>query len=273
MNRKCISCGKRFKLLGENEGIKILQCKACGLGATEQRGKQRQYAAYHRDQVYIKEKEQFRNIFEKRVKIISEFKKTGKVLEIGSSTGIFLSLLKQQDWEVQGIEPSKPAASAAQKRKIPTIVATFENADISHNSFDLIIFNHVLEHMENPLEVLQKANAVLKKDGLIFIDAPNFASLTARIWGAHWAYILPKEHRWHFTPQALSLLLEKVGFKMLYCETHSGVWNYGNPAKEIWQSLIKLRKRFFTNIVTFLPSFIVTKMGMGSGVTVIAQKV
>lgn len=273
MNRKCISCGRRFKLLGENDGIKILQCKACGLGATEQRGKQRQYAAYHRDQVYIKEKEQFRNIFEKRVKIISKFKNTGKALEVGSSTGIFLSLLKQQGWEVQGIEPSKPAASAAQKRKIPTIVATFENADILQNSFDLIIFNHVLEHMANPREVLQKANAILKKDGLIFIDAPNFGGLSARILGSSWQYILPKEHRWHFTPQALSLLLEKAGFKMLYCETHSGVWSYGNPAKELWQSLVKLRKRFFTNIITFFPSFIVTKMEMGSGVIIIAQKV
>ncbi len=273
MNSKCISCGKKLRYFGRSERWNILQCKTCGLGVTQGNGEFTQYTTYHRDPVYASEQEQFRNIFEKRVAILTKFKRISRALEVGSSVGTFLSLLQTRGWEVRGVEPSKAAAQAAQKGGIPTTIDTFEETNLPEATFDVVIFNHVLEHMSDPFTVLRKAHKVLRKEGLVFIDAPNFGGLSARILGSRWQYILPREHRWHFTPQALSLLLGKAGFKVLYWETHSGIWNYGNPAKEIWQSLIKRRKRFFMNIITLLPSFIATKMGMGSGVTVIAQKV
>lgn len=270
--KKCSACDKELRFLGRNSGFDIFRCASCGLGVTVGIFPKAQYSAYHRDPVYIKEEEQFRNIFKKRAGIISKFKKSEKALEVGSSAGVFLSLLKERGWEVEGIEPSVTAADVAQKKGIPTLNTTFEKAELKDETFDSVIFNHVLEHMEDPIGILKEVNRVLKKDGIVLIDAPNFASLSARVSGASWRYILPKEHRWHFTPTALSLLLEKAGFRVIYWETHSGIWDYGNPLKEIWQALIGRKKRFFTDVLTATPALIITTLRLGTGLTILAKK-
>lgn len=269
--KKCLACNKNLGFLGKNKGFDIFRCSSCGLGATVGVFPKAQYFAYHRDSVYIKEEEQFKNIFKKRVSIILRFIKTGKALEVGSSTGVFLSLLKEKGWEVQGLEPSL-AAGVAEKNGISTLNTTFEKAELKGGTFDLVIFNHVLEHMENPVDILKKANQVLKKDGAILIDVPSFASLSARISGAGWRYILPKEHRWHFTPKSLTALLGKSGFRIIHWETHSGIWGYGNPLKEIWQALTGKKKRFFTDIFTAIPALVVSRLGLGTGLIVLAKK-
>lgn len=269
--KTCVACNAKLKYLGESSGAAIYQCSVCGLGVTGN-GHAEDYVAYHRDPVYIKETAQFSNIFSKRVNIISRFKRSGKALEVGSSAGIFLSLLKSRGWEVQGVEPSKPAAKVALKRSIPTIVNTFEEANLKEK-FDIVIFNHVLEHMNDPVKVLEKAGQVLRKGGLVFIDVPNFASLAARLKGVGWRYILPREHRWHFTPTSLFVLLEKAGFTPVYWEAHSGVWGYDRPLEELWQSLLGGKKRFFQNTITAIPTFMLTKLKAGTGLTVVAQKI
>lgn len=270
---KCLACNKNLKFLGKSDSFDIFRCSSCGLGVTVGVSPRAQYSAYHRDEVYIKEEKQFKNIFEKRVGIILKFKKTGKALEVGSSTGVFLSLLKERGWEVLGIEPSVDAVDTAQRKGIPTLNTTFEKSELKSDTFDLVIFNHVLEHMNDPIGILKKTNGVLKKDGIVLVDVPNFASLSAKISGSRWRYILPKEHRWHFTPKSLSLFLKKAGFKVIYWETHSGIWDYGNPLLEIWQALTGKKKRFFKDILTAIPAFIMTQLGLGTGLTIVARKV
>ncbi len=269
----CIACESRLKPRGRVGNLLILQCPKCGLGVTSGSQTHGQYSAYHRDEVYIAAKEQFQNIFERRVKILQKFKDSGSVLEVGSSTGLLLSLLKRNGWRVQGIEPSKTAIQAALLRGVPTLNTTFEEAKIEPQSFDAVIFNHVFEHIPDPLGTLQKARRILKKVGLILIDVPNFGSLSAKVYGVNWGYTAPKEHLWHFTKDSLFLLLKKEDFTPIYWEARSGVWDYGNPIAEIWQSLSSKKKRFFKDILTLIPTFIITKLKMGTSLTVVAQKI
>ena len=270
--QKCIACSGKLNLLGSTQDKQIFVCPKCGLGTTVGIFKKEQYHDYHRDKTYIRAADQFKNIFQKRLDIISKIGGKGKVLEVGSSTGLFLSLLKDNGWEVLGIEPSVTSSAIARKQDLPVLNTTFELANLKANSFDVIIFNHVLEHMVNPTQTIKKARKLLKKDGIIFIDVPNFASLAARIQKAGWKYLLPKEHRWHFTPTSLFLLLEKSGFAPVYWEAHSGIWGYGSPYLELWQSFKGLKKRFIWNVVSALPSWFLTKLKAGTGLTVVAQK-
>lgn len=272
MQTSCIACGHRLNLLGTTDGVMIFHCSNCGLGATRPRGVKIRYTKYHRDALYKASMEQFSNIFQKRIDIISKFKDSGKVLEVGSSTGLLLSLLKVQGWTVLGIEPSKDAAAFAKKMGIETVTKTFEQVEFKKESFDLVVFNHTLEHIHDPLFVLAKARRILKVDGLIFIDVPNFGSLTAKLMGLRWPYILPNEHYWHFTKDSLFRILNKSGFQPIYWEAHSGIWGYGDPVKEIWQSFTERKKRFFLNVITAIPSFLLTQLKLGTGLTVVARK-
>ncbi|MBI2268249.1 MAG: class I SAM-dependent methyltransferase [Candidatus Blackburnbacteria bacterium] len=272
LSKNCLICGNGLNLLGENGGFKIYKCSSCGLGVTEG-SMEGDYDQYHRDFVYVKENVQFKNVFARRARLVSKFQKTGRVLEVGSSTGVLLSVLKDKGWEVLGIEPSLEAQQIAVEQGIPTLKTTFERAKLASNRFDVIIFNHVLEHLADPLDVITKANRVLKKDGILFIDVPNFGGLSAFLWGARWLYVLPNEHRWHFTYKALETLLGRTDFKIVHWEATSGVWDYADLWGEIWDSFVHLKKRFFTNVLTLIPTYFITKLNLGTGLTVLARKI
>lgn len=266
----CFICKRTLSIIGIAKGYTIMKCPNCGLGVTKQL--KLQGGEYHRDKTYIEEEKLFENIFLKRVNLIYNFKKHGKALEVGSSTGIFLSLLKNKGWVVKGVEISETAAKIAKKRGIDVLVKPFQEINIEEK-FDLIIFNHTLEHLSDPKKILEKSHSILNKNGIIYIDLPNYGGVSANILGLKWPMLLPEEHQWHFTYNALKVLLTDLGFKIIYVERASGVWDYANPLKGILISLFSFKKRFFTESLTAIPSRVVSKVGMGSDLMVIAKKI
>lgn len=229
---------------------------------------------YHRDKDYISFEGMFRNIFQKRVEVVWPYLKRnsrGKVLDIGCSNGVFLDLFKEKDWETWGIEPSKNALVAQQKgHNIQKDF--FEKTDLPKKYFDLVILNHTLEHMKDPEDILKKVNLVLGKGGLVFVDVPNFGSLSSKLLGKRWPYLLPKEHKHQFTRKSLTSLLERSGFKVIHCESRSGIFEYANPALELWQSLAGFKKRFFTDLFTIPYVLFATLLNMGDSMSFVAIK-
>lgn len=266
---KCPICKSQVYLFMQKGGIKIYKCSQCGFGFTQ--NTKLQTGSYHRDEEYIQEEGLFKNIFQKRVDIISQLTIPGRVLEVGCSTGLLLSLLKDKGWEVRGVEMSKRSADKAISRGIKVVVGSFENAKFE-NSFDLIIFNHVLEHVKDFRKVLSKTHRLLRPGGLILISLPNFDSFSAKIEKKNWPLLLPEEHLWHFTPKSLGIVLKEVGFNVIYDERISGIWDYGNPLLGILISLFSFKKRFFEELIFAIPTFLLTKMGIGSGIILVAKK-
>lgn len=268
--RICPICKKSARFFCISRNHIIYKCSFCHFGFTENLKAQTQ--SYYRDQSYIQEEKLFRNIFLKRVKIISrKIKKPGMVLEVGCSTGLMLSLLKGFGWQVKGVEISKEAAEIAKERGIEIITQPFEKLD-TKEKYDLIIFNHTLEHLENLDLVLKKVKSLLGPKGFLYIDLPNFDSLSAKILKGKWPLLLPDEHLWHFTQKAITILLSRFDFKVFYINKSSGIWDYNNPLLGLWHSLISFKKRFFTELSTAKGSFIVSKLGIGTDLMVIARK-
>lgn len=265
----CLICGHNLKKFAEIENYLILKCSYCVFGQTDKLDVQK--GKYHRDEVYIEEEKLFKNIFQKRVDKILKFKKEGKVLEIGCSTGIMLSLLKNLGWEVVGVEISKKAAGVAAKRGIPVTVWDFMQTNLDEK-YDLVILNHTLEHMDHPVRVLEKIKSLLSPSGLLYIDLPNFGGLSAKLLGTNWPLLLPDEHLWHFSEKSLLLLLKKIGFKVIFIEKASGIWDYGSPIGGVLLSLFSFKKRFFKEALTAVPAWVVSKLGLGSDLMVIARK-
>lgn len=271
-SQECIFCnGNKNQLLFTKDSYQIVKCSKCGLVRTEG-GSSISYYNYHRDQDYIKFYSRFRNILEYRVRLIKRFRKRpGKVLDVGSSTGTLLRIFKKDGWECWGIDPSE-SFSLSRAKSIKVIKNIFEKASLPSNYFNVLVFNHTLEHLDNPFKALGKAYRVLKKEGLILVDVPNFGSLSSRILGSNWPYLLPTEHKYHFTKESLKGILAKAGFKVVYTETRSGIWDYSNPFHEIMSNLLHLKEKFFLDVFTLFPSLIMTKIGLGTGLTVVAEK-
>lgn len=228
------------------------------------------YSKYHRDNEYQENEQLFKNIFQKRYKLISQFSKSPKkVLEIGCSNGVFLNLFT--DSETWGVEPSNNAKRINNK-KHKIIHEFFEKTKLPFNYFDLVIMNHTLEHVESAEIVLEKIYKILEPGGLLFIDVPNAGGLGSKLLGNKWPYRLPNEHTYQFTKSSLSKMVNKMGFKILHWESRSGLFELANPILDIWQSFIGFKKRFFTNLISLPYSLLVTSLNMGDSMSLITKK-
>ena len=269
LEKHCLICGYPAKKFTKKSGYLIFKCTNCGFGFTENLDSQK--GDYHRDETYIIEERLFENIFLRRFEEITKYIRQGKVLEIGCSTGVMLSIFKKEGFEVEGVEVSNKAAEIAKGKGINVKVGFFEKVNFNEK-FDLIIFNHTLEHLTDPIAAIKKAGRLLKPKGYIMIDLPNFDSPVAKILKSRWPHLLPDEHLWHFTPKSFSILFKKLDFKILTIKKASGIWDFGRPYQELYDSLIDLKKRFIKNFITSVPSFFMTKMNKGSDLLIIARK-
>ena len=105
-------------------------------------------------------------------KLISS--KSKRILDIGSGPGFFLRRAKRRGWNVIGVEPSPLASNYANKQNIPTIQKFFQEvAPNEIGKFDAIHTFDVLEHVNNPIAVIEKAYSLLKKNGVIVVEVPN----------------------------------------------------------------------------------------------------
>lgn len=229
------------------------------------------YKKYHRDKTYLENESHFKNIFSTRFKIAKHFGKKGKVLDIGASTGVMLSIFKNDGWETWGVEPSE-SAMAAKEGGHKIIKDFFEKAKLPKNYFDVVIMNHTLEHLDNPILVLKKIFELLKKDGILLVDVPNAGGLASVVLGDKWPYRLPLEHKQQFTRESLSNVFSEAGFKIIHFKSRSGIFEFNDPISEILSSLTGLKKRFFTNLINIPYDILVTLLNCGDSMTMVGKK-
>ncbi len=140
--------------------------------------------------------------------------KQGKLLDIGSGTGAFLSHMKQLGWEVTGLEPDATARENAYKHYKIESSSVEDLFRLQPAQFDCITMWHVLEHVHDLHAYLDQIRTLLKPGGALLVAVPNYTSTDARIYGAQWAaYDVPR-HLYHFSPVSMDMLMRQHGFNI-----------------------------------------------------------
>lgn len=99
--------------------------------------------------------------------------------------------------------------------------------------YDVVVFNHVVEHLADPIENLRYGVERLRPGGLLVIGVPNFGSWMARLRKAHGASLHPQEHYWQFTRESLLRAIEPLGLRLVHFETTNYVLRWSLNPKEI----------------------------------------
>ena len=83
--------------------------------------------------------------------------------------------------------------------------------------FDVVVMNHVLEHVQDPLAFLKQVRRLLSPTGVIHIAVPNVScwEATLRGWTSYEPY-----HLSYFNTQTLSGVLKKAGLNHDQIQTH-----------------------------------------------------
>jgi len=122
------------------------------------------------------------NMFKEEVENLLKYdKKRSNVLDIGSAMGTFLFAARPYYKKAIGLDVSEQMARFAEKSTGATVFLKQFNEFEYAEKFSLIHMSHVIEHIPNPVDWLQKAAAMLEEDGILVINVPNKFSLGFRM--------------------------------------------------------------------------------------------
>jgi 2-polyprenyl-3-methyl-5-hydroxy-6-metoxy-1,4-benzoquinol methylase len=145
-----------------------------------------------------------------------------RLLDIGSGVGTMLQTATELGYKPIGVELSPKLVEVSSKKGHTVINKNISDISLDEK-FDAITMMDIIEHLENPKEVLKELSLLLKPDGEIIIYTPNHNSLIVKI--ASLMYFLgiksPVEnifactHTIFFTTKTLKKSLLELGYEVL----------------------------------------------------------
>lgn len=109
------------------------------------------------------------------IRALKPWLKPGAALEIGCMHGEFTQLLAGLYPDLTVVEAASQFIASSRARVSPAVVfiqSLFETFE-TERRFDAIFLLHVLEHLADPVAVLQRARQLLNPGGRIFVVVPN----------------------------------------------------------------------------------------------------
>jgi SAM-dependent methyltransferase len=132
----------------------------------------------------------------------------GKILDLGCGLGWLLSAI-DRSWQKHGIEISQFAGNhASQYGSI--FIGNFE--DYEEGQFDVIVMNHVIEHLTSPESALRFVKEKLKPGGYLVLATPNFDSGAARRYGMNYRLLHDPTHITLFSEDSIRRFVRDNGF-------------------------------------------------------------
>lgn len=187
----------------------MLQCAACGAGATDPMPAElgRYYGeTYYGGRHGITD----RWCTARRLRwLLGAMKdRRGRLLDVGCGEGRFLAAAQQEGFEVAGVEIG--GAAEISRRAGLRVFDSLEAA--AGERYDAITAWHSLEHLPDPRAAIRTARRVIEVGGKLLVAVPDAGGVQARLFGARWAHLDPPRHLWHFDARSLPLLLESERF-------------------------------------------------------------
>ena len=226
--KSCIACGatsfEPWPVDRPPDDQPLLVC-ACGLGRVRVMPTSGVITGYYQDDYYTPDRgRRFDGAMERlsawfkrrRARRIAVLLPAGRALDVGCERGVFLNELRRFGWQVSGTQLSRRATvSATTEFGLDVHYGELPSLNFRPGSFSLATYFHVLEHLPRPDNYLAITHRLLARDGLLVVEVPNFASLTARLFRKHWFGLDLPRHLYHFSPRSLVMLLAAHGFSVV----------------------------------------------------------
>ncbi len=201
---------------------RVERCRRCGLGRTvppppEADGRE----CFAADPAYFREavatpKDRWWHRFQAaplELLVRSGAPPGARLLDVGCNVGYLVAAASRRGFRAHGLDGSAAAVAVGRERLgVDVRCARLEASAVDEGSEDVVVFNHVLEHLPDPGAARRAAARWLRPNGWLLVGVPNFASPLARATGARWEGLVPEQHVWHFTPAALCRLVRAAGF-------------------------------------------------------------
>lgn len=200
--------------------------------------------------------------FLRAFKIYTINPKARSILDIGSGRGFMLYYLKKyyKYKTAVGTQIEKNSYEFS-KSKLGLEIYNKDLLDIQFKDrqFDLVTIWHVLEHVPRPEDYVIKIRKLLKPNGTLVVEVPNFDSWTRVFTNKYWLGLDLNYHLFFFNKKTLTSLLKKYGFKIKRAQTFSIEYSAFISTQSIVSLITKTDHIFFSSIQTgkFTPHIVI----------------
>jgi len=135
------------------------------------------------------------------------------LLDVGSGLGVFPYRMKEAGWNCTALDPD-PRAAAHAREVVGVQAVTGDFMSIGSDQlgiFDVITFNKVLEHVEDPVAMLSKASLHLNPNGFVYVEVPDGEAAASEGPEREEFFI---EHHHVFSPSSLAMMASRAGFRV-----------------------------------------------------------
>lgn len=205
----------------------IATCEDCGCGATSPRPSseelERQYARTYKYDAHAliasEKKWRARRILDAALRSSDQ-----NVLDVGAMYGFLVEEAKRRGKNAVGVEPTDGPAEAARARGLDVFTGMLDAfARERGGTYDLIVVQHVLEHVPDLPDFMATLRSLLAPGGRVCICVPNFdARLRRGACKNTWGWYQVPVHVHHFGGEALKRVLEQSGFRVTKKTTNGG---------------------------------------------------
>ncbi len=146
-----------------------------------------------------------------------------KVLDFGCYTGGLLARLGSQ-YHRYGIEINSAAAAKASEKIDGSVWSSIDDVP-SGLEFDAVIAADVIEHVSNPLLLIEQLVSKLSADGILLLTTGDADNYLWNRFGANWWYCFYPEHISFLSTGWLDYMSDVTALSVVNCET----FRYSNP--------------------------------------------
>lgn len=150
-------------------------------------------------------------------------RQSGTVLDVGCGEGFALAEFKRRGWAVEGIDHSIEGLRGMN----PDLLDSVEQGNVFElldsriregRTYDVVWLNNVLEHVTQPLDLMEALRRLIADDGVLVVTVPNdFSELQERLLGereiAQRFWIALPDHLSYFTSDSLKATAEATGWQ------------------------------------------------------------
>jgi 2-polyprenyl-3-methyl-5-hydroxy-6-metoxy-1,4-benzoquinol methylase len=217
--KRCRVCGSPHTVFAFALGLyRIVKCRRCRFAWPEPLPSEDEIIQFYRDCHHPTAVGDTIN-FPERESVIRTIRRLclagAKILDVGCGFGHYLDIAKRYGFRTFGVEPDAGRAAEAQKKGHSVYIGTLSPSAFEGIRFDVVILNHVVEHLLNPQEVVSQIREHLKENGILYIATPNFGGAICTVEGSHHTHFTPPEHISYFTRASLVRLLTRCGFRLI----------------------------------------------------------
>ena len=158
----------------------------------------------------------------------------GRLLDVGAGEGQLVRAALACGWQAEGTDVSSAAVEIMRQRYgLIAHHGEVERLDLPVAAFDVVVMSHVLEHVRDPGSTLAAVRERLVPGGLLRVEVPNLAGLSARTKNLQsrfglkrhaWRHYSTEHHFWFFTPRTLALTIASAGFERLELQAPARQW-------------------------------------------------